>query len=1340
MSDRPIPRRDHAMRRTFRVLLGLFALAIVWGVMRPTEARVRPYYVVQGASFGAIQPRILFVLDTSGSMSWRTQTGSTPCNWSECETTVGAATASRMATARAAIRDVVEGVGDNASFAFMTFDQVESRTPATGVPPRCAANGTFNYQRRFTWVNQYWGSSYWAWITRDVGHFGVWKLCQGTPTRPYAYLRWDNLGRGSVIAGNNQAGAVPPSPLISTATGQINHYDNSQRRVQWFDRFMGVRARLSDANDPTHEISNATIGDYGADDTTRDAEVRDHDFYYWPYVDGFPGYYHWTIWGPYNGDAERAGTTAEYSNVNTAQLYSPFYIDLSATGLPDTEWGPASREVANAEVLRLTSPMIEGGVDAGGPTPWRSVVGPIVASPTESNAVYSHTTVASYLGFVTQADTPDACSPLSAVLVTDGEPNDGEGGPDLYRRIADLRVELGVDVYVVGFTLEGDTLNNMACAGAGACTSPCNSPCDDVPADEWDTCDDPSNPEDSCAYVANNSAELVAALSDIVNQAIAIDLTSGQGSSINQFGVGASGEPGQGTIVQTQFSAYTEFPGWRGHVVRALCDDVDGNGDPMPHCVRPDPEFEDTQIEATFGPDVGDPVCPQSMTWDAGVCLQQTPWNERRLFSNVAGGTDPIPVSNADGTASAAFQAELEARGLLTSGDHDVEADAIVAFLLGRDAPDGWKLAGIASSSPVVVRRVPPFRSNRLPEVAINDPHCAGRLYGEIDAGALPDSLEDFARESNAASNVLPNPAPHNEYQEAVLVGDDMGVLHAFQLNSGNELWGFLPNELLPAMVAQAARGAVNMGQPSEIADHVYGVSATVNHGWAYDSQAAQWRHLGIFGFGPGGSELYALDLSHMSPESPEGPFEILWHSELPALKASYDNLLGQTWARPALSYYVPGDSLQSLPEARLVLGSGYPGQGAQPTAGRTLIHANAVTGEIIDTAELPAVTEPVFESTFGALVDPAIGSHCLSRYWAEIQETYIADPAGRLFRWDLGAVGNTFPHDADSEAVWGGNAQPVVRFPACEGTGAECTVNTNNRGEPFVFAPAVSASNRIDDYTAVANGTVNDERDQFLVALISGTPNDETIDGADPQNAFHSSLYLLVDDHRSDTHEGFSIPDGAPKSTAADSVVGATYTNEAGYLRLALSDIVRTRTITPFPGANEIVQTRAFSKRARPVRAPRIFVTGVVDTTNGTPVVVEGAEVYYVTYTVFEPGESSCNEDFYDAANDTWYFDQGSTYEITFRLVTDANTGFNFINGASPTGLDFGGGFTPGLTLSSVTQVTTADCPGGACGIVAGSGGSTPCDNNTTAPPAATSGFAVPTSTAQINGFTPVE
>jgi hypothetical protein len=56
---------------------------------------------------------------------------------------------------------------------------------------------------------------------------------------------------------------------------------------------------------------------------------------------------------------------------------------------------------------------------------------------------------------------------------------------------------------------------------------------------------------------------------------------------------------------------------------------------------------------------------------------------------------------------------------------------------------------------------------------------------------------------------------------------------------------------------------------------------------------------------------------------------------------------------------------------------------------------------------------------------DIAVGSHCLSRYWGEMQEAYWADPAGRLYRWDLGTETSNvtaFPHTADG----GGSSWPI--------------------------------------------------------------------------------------------------------------------------------------------------------------------------------------------------------------------------------------------------------------------------------------------------------------------------
>ncbi|MBK6917547.1 MAG: type IV pilin biogenesis protein [Deltaproteobacteria bacterium] len=1327
-----------AVRAWGRLLVAGVVFVLGFALLGPTQARVRPYYVAQGSSFGAVKPRVLFVLDTSGSMGLKANADDDLCEWGECESTVGSETASRIATARASINAVVSSVGNAGSFALMTFEQRGPRVPPT-VPAKCSPGAA--EERRFTWVTQYeyFAGGTWQDIQRYPDHDGAWRICQGSEIRPYPYLRWDDLGVGAVISADDQTGDVPASPLIGTTSAEMTAWANSQRKVQWFPSFMGVRINLNDSTDPDSSITHATVGDYGNSDATTDSGVRGQDFYYWPYVDGFPGYAQWPVQASASG-LNRAGISGENGSIESGWLYAPFYLDLSSSGISSDLWGPSSRSSANAQVAALTSPMIEGGVDTVGGTPWASTIGTISGSPIQTNAAFSHTTVASYLEFVTGVGSGDVCAPTSAVLLTDGDPSSGEGGATLYQRLAALRDTLSVKTYVVGFFLSSTTLNNMACAAAGACDGgTCSSPCDDSPAAEWDTCADPSNPSSACAFLAGDSAELTAILTGIVADAVDIDLQTGTGSTLNAFGLGADGEPGQGQILQTKLNAFTEFPGWRGHVARELCTDVDGLGDPQPWCVLPAPEFATEELEETFGP------CPQSHVWDAGVCLQSTDWTDRRLYTLADDHRTLVPLADASGAATGAFKAVLEDQGLLTSGDHDAEADAFVAFVAGQNAPDGWKLPGVANSAPVVVRRVPTYRSTRIPEVAINDPHCAGRLYGDIDAGVLPDSLEDFARDANDEANVLPNPSPHNQYQEAVLIGDDMGVLHAFQLDSGNELWGFVPPELLPTLNQEVANGAAAMGQPDEISEHLYGVAGTVNHGFAYDEANTRWVHLGLFGFGVGGQEYYALDLSHMSPESAAGPFEVLWSTADAAVAASWDNLLGQTWARPALTYQLTNNELTEIPQARVVLGSGYVASETPATGeGRTLVFADAVTGEILDTAELPDIADPVFESNFGALVDPAVGTHCISRFWGEAQETYIADPAGRLFRWDLGMVAGTMPHEADSSAAsstWGGNAQEVFRFPACEGTGTECTVDDGNRGDPFIYPPAVSASDRLDDFTAIAAGSDDVQQNLFMVAMISGSPYDDTLDGGDEDNPFHSSIYLLIDDHRSgDQHLGFSIPAGAPKYAGSNATAGTTFPDNAGYLRLALSDIERTRIYTPYDGAGLVTETRAFSKLARPIRAPRIFVTGVADSTSGSPVVIEGIEVYNITFTIYEPSTGVCDSNFYEAATGTWHPDLGATYELTFRLTADTAAGFNFTTGTTSTDATFAGGFTPGLTLVSVAQVNTDECADGNCAPSPGSGGSMPCDNNSATPQAQTGGFAVPVSSAQINGFTAVE
>ncbi len=1335
------PRTVHPLARAVSWLGFSLLLGMLWlGQSGSSQARLDPYYVVRGAAFGTTTPRVLFVLDTSGSMSLRANEAADRCRWSRCENPAYYNTdeESRISAARRAIQEVVAGAGSSADFSLMTFVQNTPETDPT--PEMCDFGGT---DVRFVWVNEFRaGGGSWPDIRRHepgVGDYrGGVRLCQGEARRPYAYIRWDELGNGSVIGANNQVGAVPPSPLISMVEADYASMVTYQRRVQFFPRFMGVRAQLNNTTDPGGDILADTVGDY--DQAT---EVWNNDFYYWPYVDGFSGYgndrvrYDDGSSVSYFEGSGRAGISSDEDSFPGVSLHAPFYVDLSSTAIPADNWGPASAAESLQETLYRTAPITEGGVDAVSNTPWASAVGDVPGAPPQDNRADSHPSVASYLAFLADATDETACTPTNVVLLTDGEPSSGEGGSLLYQRLAGLRNTLGAQVYVVGFFLgdEGE-LNHMACAAAGACDGgACGSPCDDTPAEDWDTCQDPDNPGTACAYEASSTAELQAVLAGIIDGALEVEVDSGQASAVNEFGL--DGTVDDADAIQTVFTASTDYPGWQGHVERRYCSTVDGVGDLLPACQPPVPEFAPDHEAAftTFGP------CTISRDWDAAECLQMMDWRARRVYSHDA-TNDVYRISNPDGTASAEFVTELTTLGHVGGATAQDEADEIVAFLLGRDAVGGWKLPGVSNSAPVTVRRIPMYDEERLPEVPINDPHCAGRVYGDLDAGTLPDSLETFSQDAWDEDE-----APNYTYQEAVVIGDDFGIVHAFQLDSGNELFGILPRFAIENAVAQAANGPINMGQPAEdLENHIYGVSSTLNHGWAFDTATTQWRHVGVIGMGAGGHEFIALDFSHMNPDAGI-PVDVLWTTEDTddARNLDYDDLLGETWARPALSYHPTNDQIGSEPATFLVAGSGYPESGAPPGSeqGRTLFVADALTGDLLERIPLPDVVDDVYESSFGAVVDPAVGSHCISRYWAEAQETYIADPAGRLFRWDLGRDTDplTFKHEADSGGAWAGVAGQVARFPACTGTGDTCSVNSGNPGDPFTFGPAVTPFNRIDDVTAGPLVDV-EENDQFLIALVSGSPNDDSIDGGDPDNDFHTSLYLLADDHSSDMADGFNIPAGAPTSGGAFGA-GDAVSGNPGYMRIAVSDITRTRTVTPYEGATEFSETREFSKTARPVRAPRIYVTGVVDNDTGTPVVIPNVEVYYVSYYIYEPGSATCDARFYDSDTGTWHADRGTTYEITFRLTADSDSGFEFNSGSNggSSPVDFGAGFQTGLELVSVEQQSGSECESGNCGASVAPTALTPCNNNDPdVPPPPPSSYVIPMASKTLDAFTPVE
>jgi hypothetical protein len=1364
-------------------VLGLVAMLFVGLFSRDSNARLEPYYVVSGLSFGQMKPRILFVLDTSGSMSWRARPQAGMCKFDECERTPDyddptddITEQSRIHAARYAIHTIVEDVGDQAQFALMTFRQ-EDPAGLSGNKPDLCDNG-----QRFMWAFRAYdgGSS----TTRGFANGFFWWLCGDNA--PFPYLRWDDLGNGLNSAAEGGPGNTNPtieevltgfpSPMLNT-WGKLYSAANF-RDVQFFPDFRGIKFRISGSwnslSPKDKHFVRKSWGDYSTNQNLNvtkakyQSEIRDQDFYYWPYVDGFTGYSTWdthyseglppTTNHFYNNweHWEKLGLTDNANNLNAASLYAPFYLE----GL-DWDEGPQSLEEERERVLWFTSEFAQGGVDASGGTPWEQVMGPVNnAGYAGGNAVYAHPTVNQYLDFVGTDE--DLCVPTATILLTDGVPNCAQPNcpwcsvqpnacNNLHKYLSATRTERNSSVYVVGFAVEpgsaaDNPFNEMACAGAGAGASNPSSPCSGTPYNQWDTCHTPGDPTD-CAWLAKDPAELAAALGGIVAGILAMDVESGPGTSVLDVGIGNNAQSGGGDIFATAVNAHTEWPDWRGHVIRAACD-TQVDGALADFCQDPAPGTFDFP-EPTFSSVT---ACPQSRVWDAGECLQardphdaafprriyiNTSTNQSKLVGKAGGGA---LVGKAGGGATAAFKNQLNSNdlGLKTKFNNgqafgDDQANEIADFIMGVGWKGDWKLPGLANSSPIVVRRIPPVLEDFSPSVGIRDPHCAGRLLPPNVEVA--DELVTFAEESWDPALKLTQPAIHHEYQEAAIIGSDLGLIHAFQFESGNELFAYLPRYMLETVLEQFSVGGDAMGQPLPLEEHNYGVAATANQGWVWDPDKGTtggWRHLLIIGSGKGGNHYSVLDVSHMSPKSPQGPLgggnplEVLWTTFDPGLKAVYEDMLGETWARPALIYHLPNDDIADLPEASFVIASGYRSDDTEADQGRAMAKVDALTGVREDWIRLPAplAAGKMYEPNFGAVIDPAVGTHCISRYWAEAQETYFADPSGRFYRWDLGRIN---PHESDYGGEWGtngGTANAVDTFRACQGVGQDCTISGDGKAEPFTIPVAVVASNRIDDAEA---GTPVDlteatQQDQFLIAMASGSLFDSAVDGGDDTNDFHSSLYVMVDDHRADKEGGMS-------TSSTDALDFGGTVADPKFARFVLSRLKRTRKYKPYPGYTGgvdgwiIEEEKFFSKRARPVKAPLIRVSRLFNSTglgqdpsveDQVGAAVSGLEVYYIEFTVYEPGNDICDPLFFDEDNSEWHADQGSTYKITMRLLATDSSGFDLMG--APGVPDFGDGQFSGAGLDGpfVEQVLDGNCVDGNCGPAQGTPSVAPCDPNT--------------------------
>ncbi len=237
--------------------------------------------------------------------------------------------------------------------------------------------------------------------------------------------------------------------------------------------------------------------------------------------------------------------------------------------------------------------------------------------------------------------------------------------------------------------------------------------------------------------------------------------------------------------------------------------------------------------------------------------------------------------------------------------------------------------------------------------------------------------------------------------KSVIYVGANDGMLHAFDANTGSELFAYIPNAVFPklAKISDPKYGCTGSG----CLKHEYLVDGSTTVGDAYVK--GSWRTIAVGTLGLGGQGLFALDVTDPENMSKD---TVLW--EISATQNSaYSQLLGNT---------LPTTSIVRMNDGHwaAIVANGYDSQAK--TAALFIIDIE--TGDLIKKFVIPAVAN----QTNGMSTPTPVDTN--SDYIADA--IYAGDLLGNLWVFD---VSNADP--ANWAVKFGSNSAPEPLFKACE-------------------------------------------------------------------------------------------------------------------------------------------------------------------------------------------------------------------------------------------------------------------------------------------------------------------
>jgi type IV pilus assembly protein PilY1 len=240
-----------------------------------------------------------------------------------------------------------------------------------------------------------------------------------------------------------------------------------------------------------------------------------------------------------------------------------------------------------------------------------------------------------------------------------------------------------------------------------------------------------------------------------------------------------------------------------------------------------------------------------------------------------------------------------------------------------------------------------------------------------------------------------------------VFVGTNGGVLHAIDGATGEELWAFMPTEMLPKQ--KEMRNDAN-------GTHIFGIDGRVsvlvkdaNQDGDISTSSGDKVML-YMPFGRGARALYALDVTN--PNAPK----IAW--KIDNSTTGFSNL-GQTWSKPAITKM----KIAGVQTQVLVMGGGYdpvynaPSFAGSASMGRGVYIIDALSGQkLLWIADSPSADLKVAGMNSAIPSDirvtDVIGPDGL------MDRLYFGDLLGRLWRVDLDSVSRNNPGNSIAHMV----------------------------------------------------------------------------------------------------------------------------------------------------------------------------------------------------------------------------------------------------------------------------------------------------------------------------------